>query len=67
MLQNKALGCSIGYYINIIRIGGQAMSKLLLWVICLLYIISPLDLVPGPVDDAIVGFVTYGITSMISK
>lgn len=36
-----------------------------LWILCIIYILSPLDLFPGPVDDAIVAFATTGITRLI--
>jgi hypothetical protein len=39
----------------------------LLWIICLIYVLIPADLAPGPVDDVIVTFVVWGFTSIMSK
>lgn len=39
----------------------------ILWILCLIYVISPVDLVPGPVDDAIISFVTWGITACMKR
>lgn len=36
-----------------------------LWLICLVYVISPVDLFPGPIDDVIVSFVTFGLTCFL--
>lgn len=37
----------------------------LLWIICIAYVVSPVDLFPGPIDDVIVSFVTLGFTSLL--
>mgnify|MGYP004474442979 CR=1 FL=1 len=38
--------------------------NVVLWIICLAYVISPVDLFPGPIDDVIVSIVTFGLTSL---
>lgn len=43
------------------------MLKFILWVIAIIYCASPVDLFPGPIDDAIVLFVVTGITCLTSK
>ena len=37
----------------------------LLWILCVAYVISPVDFFPGPIDDVIVSFVTLGFTSLL--
>ena len=38
-----------------------------LWVIAFIYCAIPGDLFPGPIDDAIVTFVVFGITSFMGR
>ena len=43
------------------------MFTLIMWVIALNYCAVPVDLFPGPIDDAIVLFVVSGITYLTSS
>ena len=43
------------------------MLKIILWVIAIIYCASPVDLFPGPIDDAIIVFVISGITFLTSS
>lgn len=38
--------------------------KLLIWIACVIYCLSPIDIAPGPLDDAIVTVAVFGLTSM---
>lgn len=40
---------------------------IILWIIAIIYCASPVDLMPGPIDDAIVAFVVFGITSVMNS
>lgn len=40
-------------------LGGNIMRNKWILIIVLLYIISPIDLMPGPIDDAIVALIGY--------
>ena len=40
----------------------EVVKKVFTAVIVILYIISPIDLFPGPVDDAIVALIGWGIS-----
>ena len=42
------------------------MFTFIMWVIALIYCAIPVDLFPGPIDDAIVLFVVSGITYFTS-
>lgn len=37
--------------------------KMLLWILCVIYALSPIDLAPGPLDDAIIAVAVFGLTS----
>ena len=41
--------------------------KFILWLLCIVYCISPVDFVPGPLDDAIVAFAVFGLTSLMGR
>lgn len=43
------------------------MLKLIIWIICIIYLAIPTDLFPGPVDDAIVLFVVAGFSALTTK
>ena len=43
------------------------MFTFIMWVIALIYCAVPVDLFPGPIDDAIVLFVVSGITYLTSS
>lgn len=36
--------------------------KLLIWLACVIYCLSPIDIAPGPLDDAIVAVAVFGLT-----
>lgn len=38
--------------------------KILVWILCIIYVLSPIDLFPGPIDDAIVTVAAFGLTSL---
>lgn len=39
--------------------------KVLVWILCIVYCLSPIDLAPGPLDDAIVTIAVAGLTSFM--
>ena len=41
--------------------------KFLIWVACIVYCLSPIDIAPGPLDDAIVTIAVMGLTSLMSS
>lgn len=43
------------------------MNTFIIWIIALIYCAVPVDLFPGPIDDAIVLFVVSGITYLTSS
>ena len=43
------------------------MFIFIMWIIALIYCAVPVDLFPGPIDDAIVLFVVSGITCLTSS
>lgn len=45
---------------------GDSMFTFIMWVIALIYCAVPVDLFPGPIDDAIILFVVSGITYFTS-
>lgn len=42
-------------------------KQLALLIIAAIYIISPIDALPGPVDDAIVALITYFVNRSINN
>lgn len=40
------------------------MAQFILWLICIIYCISPVDLVPGPLDDAICFIAVAGLNTI---
>lgn len=43
------------------------MLKVIIWIICIIYLVVPTDLFPGPVDDAIVLFVVAGFSALTAN
>ena len=42
-------------------------KQFIIWAICIVYCLSPVDLAPGPVDDAIALAATVGLTKLFNK
>lgn len=40
-------------------------GKTIIWIACLIYCFSPVDFLPGPLDDAIVLIATTGLTALM--
>lgn len=38
--------------------------KIIIWILCIIYCLSPIDLAPGPLDDAIAAVAVFGLTSL---
>lgn len=43
------------------------MLKFIIWIACIIYVLIPADLFPGPIDDAIVCFVVAGFQALSNK
>ena len=40
-------------------------KSFILWILCIIYCLSPVDLLPGPIDDLIVLIATKGFTKFL--